>query len=210
MSSEETQTPIDDDDVNGEKGLSSYVYYIAALALMALALGGWAWLNSKTPRPAVVGVASATPRPLPAGDEDAPGDAFGLVPGLATPWAVAGGPGETPTVVPEVTPVHIPLLGPPAGSIFRMEDTISFYWSAAGEPSPNQRYGVYLLDGGERVLLGSAVGPNLGQGYQIRATIGEFVDEPGEYRWLVVLEDVDSGAIIGQSEIRPITLMLSN
>lgn len=213
MSSEETQTPVDDGAANDGKGPSPYVYFILALVLLALALSGWVWIADKASQPTPVGVTNHTPEPLPTHDEDVPGDAFGLVPGLATPWAVAGGPGETPTVESEPTaaaPVPIPLLGPPAGSIFRMGDTVSFYWSAAGEPTPQQRYGVYLLAGDERVLLGSAVGPNLGQGYQIRATIGDFVVEPGDYSWLVVLEDVDSGTIIGQSKIRPIGLMINN
>jgi len=213
VSSEETQTPVDDEAANDGKGPSPFVYFILALVLLALALSGWVWIADKASQPTPVGVTNHTPEPLPTHDEDVPGDAFGLVPGLATPWAVAGGPGETPTAAGEPTtaaPVPIPLQGPPAGSLFRMEDTVSFYWGAAGEPTPNQQYGVYLLNGDERVLLGSAIGPNLGQGYQIRATIGEFVDEPGDYSWLVVLEDVDSGAIIGQSEIRLMTLMINN
>ncbi len=213
MSSEETQTPVDDGAANDGKGPSPYVYFILALVLLTLALSGWVWIAGRATQPVTIEVTTRTPQPLPIGDEDVPGDALGLVPGLATPWAVVGGPGETPTVESEPTaaaPVPIPLLGPPAGSIFRMGDTVSFYWGAVEEPTPNQQYGVYLLAGDERVLLGSAVGPNLGQGYQVRATIGDFVVEPGDYSWLVVLEDVDSGAIIGQSETRPITLMRNN
>lgn len=189
-----------------------WVYFLLALIPLAFALGTWLWLRVNAAEARATPVAQAMPTmpasPAVVEDEDAPGDAFGLVSGLATPWAVPGGPGEIPTVeaIVEATPAPISLLGPPAGSFFQMSDTISFYWNAAAEWAPEQRYSVYLIDGNERVLLGVVGSPNLGQGYQLRVKIGDFVDEPGDYGWLIVLEDAGSDIIMGQSAIRPITL----
>jgi len=189
-------------------------YFLLALAPLIVALGVLVWLWSGVSGPKSEGQVSVIPMAITStagegsADEDAPGDAFGLVSGLATPWAVPGGPGEIPTVeaIVEATPAPISLLGPLAGSFFQMSDTISFYWNAAAEWAPEQRYSVYLIDGNERVLLGVVGSPNLGQGYQLRVKIGDFVDEPGDYGWLIVLEDAGSDIIMGQSAIRPITL----
>jgi len=217
VSPEEAETPPENNAESHESreiGTPPAVYFVLSLVLLAFALGGWAWLraNAPEPDPDPTPIVDITPtvRPLPTGVEDVPGDAFGLVPGLATPWAVPGGPGETPTVeaptaAPQITPVPIPLLGPPPGSFFRLEDAVTFYWSAAAEPTPDRQYAVYLLDG-DRLFLGSVAQPNLGQAYQLRVTIGDFVEEPGSYSWQVVLEDAEFDGIIGQSEIRPITV----
>lgn len=215
MSPEETETPTDDEAQTNGKGLPPLLYFALSLVLLAFALGGLFWLRANPPEVTPTPMVDITPtvRPLPTGDEDVPGDAFGLVAGPATPWAVPGGPGETPTAesptaaAPTPTPMPIPLLGPPPGSFFRLGDAITFYWSAAAEPGPNQQYALYLLVEGERVLLGSVAQPNLGQGYQLQVAMGDFVEEPGAYSWLVVLEEPSSGGIIGQSDSRPITLM---
>jgi len=196
---------------------SPRIYFFLSLLPLLFALGVWTLLRTTgsklEPTPATDVVPAASDSAVGGEPGDGPGDAFGLVPGPATPWAVPGGPGETPTIespataMPTPTPMTIPLLGPPIGSFFRLEDTISFYWSAVAELNPGQRYSVYLVDGGERVRLGSAGWPNLGQGYQLQVKIGDFVDGPGDYGWLVVLEDVGSDATLGQSEARPITLV---
>lgn len=217
MSREEPEETAEGIGESSERGPSAGVYFSLSLMLLAFALGGWVWLQSNVPEPEPTRIVDITPtvRPLPTGVEDVPGDAFGLVSGLATPWAVPGGPGETPTAeiptaTPAITAVPIPVLGPPAGSFFRPEDMISFNWSAAAEADPNRQYSVYLIDGDQRVLLGSVAQPNLGQGYQLRARLGDFVEEPGNYSWLVVLEDTELGVIIGQSEIRPISVVGTN
>lgn len=217
MSREDPEATVKGSSDSSERGPSPIVYFSLSLLLLAFALGGWVWLQGNVPEPEPTPIVDITPtiRPLPTGVEDVPGDAFGLVAGLATPWAIPGGPGETPTVespttTPAITAVPILVLGPPAGSFFRREDTVSFYWSGAAEPDPSRQYRLYLIDGDERVLLGSIFQPNLGQGYQLRANIGDFVEEPGDYSWLVVLEDTALGVIIGQSDIRPITMTATN
>lgn len=217
MSREEPEATVEGSGDSSEGGPSPVVYFFLSLVLLAFSVGGWVWLQGNVPEPGPTPIADIAPTigPLPTGVEDIPGDAFGLVTGLATPWAVPGGPGETPTIesptaTPAITAVPIPVLGPPAGSFFRPEDTISFYWSGAAEPTPDRQYSVYLIDGDERVLLGSIAQPNLGQGYQLRANISDFVEEPGAYSWLVVLEDAGLGVIIGQSDIRPISLVGAN
>jgi hypothetical protein len=183
---------------------------------MALALGGWLWLRGKTQvteQPRVTTVA-ATPQPQLAGVTDTPGDGFGLITGPATPWAVAGGPGEAAATEAAVPPTSTPgaaapimLKGPPPNSVFQIGDTVSFYWDALGEPAPNRRYTLYLIVDDERLTLGTVSELNLGQGYQFQAPVGEVVGQAGNYSWLVVLEDESIGAIIGQSETRPISIL---
>lgn len=146
---------------------------------------------------------------------DVPGDGFGIVPGPATPWAVAGGPGAataaaaTATAAPTPTLAPIALFGPPAGAVFRPSDVVTFYWTApdAGE---GQHFVVYLADGAERVALGAVGAANLGQAYQLQAAPGAAVDEPGAYSWFVVWANEADGVMIGQSENRPITILAAN
>jgi hypothetical protein len=163
--------------------------------------------------------AAATPQSQPAAIVDTPGDGIGIIRGPATPWAVPGGPGE-PTLtaegpaeltgLPGASPAIV-LQGPPPGSSFNLGDTISFYWQAAGEVAPQWRMTLYIeSDGGSRAAAGSVARANLGQGFRLDAVAGDIVDEAGAYRWFVALEDSETGAIIGQSELRPLVVMGEN
>lgn len=149
---------------------------------------------------------------------DTPGDGFGVVPGLATPWAVAGGPGEAAaTAVPSVEPeaidvpeVEIGLLGPPPDSLFRMSDVVSFYWSGPDQPITTGRFFVSILDGTEQIAVGDITSPNLGENFALQVNIGQIVGEAGEYEWLIVMEDEATGEIIGASETRRLVLLADN
>lgn len=200
---------------------------ILFLLLVGAALGGWIWYSSRpfvpaasvaTPAATVTRSPVATPpaSTAVAAVDDIPGDGFGIVPGPATPWAVAGGPGE-PTATPEQLEIEpaslagpIVLLGPPADSFFRMGDAVTFYWSSPEPLLSGHQYTVYLLSDGAQVALGSAVEANLGNGFQLPAVPGQSVEEPGRLSWLIALEDQATGAIIGQSEVRVITLIADN
>jgi hypothetical protein len=161
------------------------------------------------PQPRATTATAATPA------TDVPGDGIGLVPGPATPWAVAGGPGEatalaaTVMAMPAPTVGPIALLGPPAGSAFRPDDAVTFYWSAPAA-GPEQEFVVYLMAGDEMTPLGSVATANLGQAYQLQAAPGAAVGEPGIYSWFVVVTGAAGDAIIGQSENRPITIVAGN
>lgn len=201
------------------------VLSLLALAVMTgLALVGWVWWRDDQPAagattsPVTTGVPTASP--VVVGTEavtgatatDTPGDGFGIVAGLATPWAVPGGPGEptaTATTIPTLSPVSITLLGPPAGSLFRPEDMVSFYWSSPAVPGRGQQFVVYLATAEGQEPLGVVNGANLGQSYQLQATPGS-VGESGQFSWFVVLQDGSSGTILGASESRALTIMAIN
>jgi hypothetical protein len=106
-----------------------------------------------------------------------------------------------------VTAVPIAPQGPPAGSVYGLNDRLTFFWDAPGEVRDGWRFVVYLEADGGRTPIGVVDTANLGQAYQLRVAPGAIIGEPGEYRWSVVLEDSESGAIIGQSEPRGITLL---
>lgn len=162
-------------------------------------------------------VVAASPLPSSAiSVVDVAGDGVGVVSGPATPWAVAGGPGE-PTAVPTPEPamttppaLALALLGPPGESVFQAGDVVTFYWSSPELSGDGRQFVVYLLNGDERLALGVVDKENLGLGYQLQAVLGQSVGQAGNYGWVVVLEDNSTGAIIGQSEIRSITILEDN
>lgn len=193
------------------------------MVITALALAGWVWWRGQqpaagaTPPPATAGAPTASSA-VKATEEvtieatDVPGDGFGIVAGLATPWAVPGGPGEptaTATTAPELPPASISLLGPPAGSLFRSVDVVSFYWSSPAAPGRGQQFVVYLDTAEGQEPLGVVSAANFGQGYQLQAAPGS-VGETGQFSWHVVLQDESSGTILGASESRALTIMALN
>ncbi len=191
---------------------------LAFLLIVGLALAGWIGYRTRALGPAAPAVTQTAPTQVgptqvapPAAE--LPGDGFGIVAGQATPWAVPGGPGELPT--PEATPappvaVSITLIGPPPDSFFRMGDGITFYWSSPEPLAPDQQFTVYALTDGAQIPLGSVDEANLGLGYQLHVVPGPVVGWPGPFNWSIALEDQASGAIIGQSGIREITLIADN
>lgn len=200
------------------------VSLLALAAITTLALVGWLrWRGQQpaagtdtggTTQPATPDVAPAvaTEAMATALATDAPGDGFGVVAGRATPWAVPGGPGEptaTATTVPTLPSGAITLLGPPAGSLFRPEDVVSFYWSSPVAPGLGQQFVVYLVTAEGQTPLGMVSAANLGQGYQLQVAPGS-VGETGQFSWYVVLQDESSGAILGASESRALTIMAVN
>ncbi len=194
------------------------LYILAFLIILVAVLAGWVWLSDRlfadaAPRatPAATAfVAAATAGP---GFTDVPGDGFGIVAGRATPWAVAGGPGE-PTATPESVSAPLPgtieLLGPPADSVFRLTDRVTFYWTDATPLSAGRRYVVYALNGDTQEVLGDVGAANLGDNYRLQVVPGQTVGQAGRFSWFVVLEDEGNGVIIDQSEMRPITLIVEN
>lgn len=193
-------------------------YILVPLLIIAMALTGWMLFQGRSPvdeQPQATAVlVTARPQPAPV---DVPGDGAGMISGPATPWAVAGGPGEILTqettgavVIVEATPIAIALQGPPGGSFFRQRDVVAFYWSSPEAPVPSQRFIVYLVVSGERIPLGVVDEANLGQSYQLQAEPGRISGEAGNYSWLVVLEDEASGTIIGESERRSLSIVDDN
>ncbi len=180
--------------------------------LLLLAIGGWYWLSqSVAPAPAVATLATATQpgaTPLRAtAIAEQPAAASTAAPqgliGQATPWGAAGLEPTATATVAVVAPGAIALYGPPAGSRFGAGDAVSFYWSWPDALAEGQRFVLYLVSGDERQPLGQVDETNLGRAYQLRV----LVEETGEFRWEVVLEDAATGATIGASENRAISIM---
>ncbi len=209
------------DEAGGKRPkLPRTTHLISFLLIVGLALAGWVWYSTRllalpapaaaTPAPAATAPAQASPTSV-VEPVDVLGDGYGIVPGPATPWAVTGGPGEQPTASPgPPAAAPIALIGPPPGSLFRMGDGVTFYWSSPEPPGPGRQFTVYLLTGGTQVALGSVAEANLGLGYQLSAVPGQAVEQPGQFSWLIAIEDQASGAIIGQSAARPIALIADN
>lgn len=178
---------------------------VTPLVLLA-AIAAWAWVS----RAAQVSL-PATPAAVPAqATQQTPTAAPGVIglPGLATPWAVAG---MEPLVSPAATATGpaqpIRLLGPPPGSQFGADDLVSFYWRWPGELEEGQRFVVYVVAGGNRVALGAIDEANMGQAYHLATALGGSVGKTGGFQWLVVLEDAEAATTIGQSEPRPIGIV---
>jgi len=179
--------------------------------LLLLAIGGWYWLSqSAVPAPAAGSQSTAMPPRVtttaarPAASTAAP---QGLI-GQATPWGAAGLEPTAAATVAAVAPAAvalgaIALYGPPAGSRFGVGDAVSFYWSWPDALAEGQRFVLYLVSAGERRPLGQVDEVNLGRIYQLRVP----VEETGDFRWEVVLEDAATGATIGASENRAISLI---
>lgn len=207
------------DEPEGKRPHRFRVFYILAFLIILVAvLAGWIWLSDRLfvgAAPRVTPAATAFVAAATAGSDsaDVPGDGFGIVVGRATPWAVPGGPGE-PTATPEIVTVQLPgtieLLGPPADSVFRLTDEVTFYWTDATPLSAGRRYVVYWVDGSTQVALGEVGAANLGNNYRLQVVPGQTVGQAGRFSWLVVLADEGNGVIIDQSEVRSITLIVEN
>lgn len=172
--------------------------------LLLLAIGGWYWLaQTAGPSPTValptVAATAAAPASTVVAATTAP---QGLV-GLATPWGAAGLEPTAAATAPAVAAGAIVLYGPPAGSNFGVGDAVSFYWDWPDALADGQRFVLYLLIADERRALGQVEEANLGRVYHLRVP----VEETGDFRWEIVLEDATTGATIGASENRAIRVI---
>ncbi len=191
-------------------GNSDKATHLLTPLLLLLAIGGWYWL-SQSAAPAPVAPATqpgATPlRATATAEQPAVASTAaqqGLI-GQATPWGAAGlEPTATAIATAAVVaPGAIALYGPPAGSRFGAGDAVSFYWSWPDALAEGQRFVLYLVSAGERRPLGEVDEANLGRAYQLRVP----VEETGDFRWEVVLEEAATGATIGASESRAISII---
>lgn len=176
--------------------------------LLLLAIGGWYWLSQPAvPAPAVATLAATPLRATAIAEQPSAASTAapqGLI-GQATPWGAAG---LEPTATAMATaaviaPGAITLYGPPAGSRFGAGDAVSFYWSWPDALAEGQRFVLYLVSAGERRPLGEVDEANLGRAYHLRVP----VEETGDFLWEVVLEEAATGATIGASESRAISII---
>lgn len=116
-----------------------------------------------------------------------------------------------PTLIPTATlppDAVIELLGPPAGSSFRRNDTISLYANWPIPLTESQQLAAYVrFDGQPPILLGTLEEPNTGQRYRWQMNIGEMADTAVSLEWWVQLQTSSGGTPLLTSTSRPVTLL---
>jgi hypothetical protein len=183
---------------------------VAPIFILMISLGMINWLLPDSEVEATIQTTpgSLTSAMTPSGAENS-GAAVASPPllGLATPWGILGRgsdslkPSEPTPMASSLAstglaslPGNIPsdavidLLGPPEESRFQLNGDISFYWDWPLPLEANQRFAVYLREGGDEWLLGAVDQSNMGSSFRLRANPAEFVAEPERYEWLVRLE----------------------
>jgi hypothetical protein len=118
----------------------------------------------------------------------------------------------TSSPAPSLTPTfpsgaQLQLLGPPPESIFRIGDTLSFYWQWAVPLAEDQWLAVYLYSRGQEHLLGTVNEPNVGNSYRLHAESEAFIETDGLVQWQVRLESSLSQSALVESEIRSFILL---
>ncbi|MCB9422180.1 MAG: hypothetical protein H6667_20425 [Ardenticatenaceae bacterium] len=117
----------------------------------------------------------------------------------------------TPTLIPTATlppDAEILLLGPPSGSSFRQNDTISFY---ANWPLPliePQQLAAYVqLDDQPVISLGELAEPNTGLCYRWQLNMSEITDTAVTLSWWVQLQPDSNSPPLLTSPTRQVTLL---
>lgn len=192
-------------DTNGpnEKKKPDWIYVLAPLFLLILCLGvinlGPRLIDTAdrvssaptptttTPATAVNPTTTALPTPTPTPTQ------------VPTPVATA-----PPTLPPDTA---VQLLGPPPESAFPINDKISFYWHWSQPLAEEQRFALYLLVDDQELLLGTVDEPNLGAGFRLSASPGDFVETTGTIQWQVRLESELSERPLAESKVRSIALV---
>jgi hypothetical protein len=117
----------------------------------------------------------------------------------------------TPTRIPTATlppDAVIDLLGPPAGSNFRRNDTISFYADWPLPLAESQQLAAYIrLDAQPPILLGILDEPNSGQYYRWHMNIGEMAQTAVSLEWWIQLQTDSSTPPLRTSATRSVTLL---
>lgn len=129
-------------------------------------------------------------------------------PSPETQSLIAGVSTETPTLPATALPAELMLLGPVRNSYFGIEETVTYEWRWPEPLDAGQRFGLYLLFGERRIRVGTVSSPEEDGVFRIEAPVSGIVDEPGDYLWQVRLESAVSGALIAESDLRPITFLV--
>jgi hypothetical protein len=200
---------------------------VAPILILMIGLGMINWLLPGSEAETTVQMTAASEVVVLPSTRAEPSELVAATPpmlGVATPWGVLGrntesSPVPSPSVPTVPTPLPsqispdtvIELLGPPGETLFRLNDSISFYWNWPLALEVNQRFAVYLRASGNEWLLGTVDENNMGTSFRLRATPAELVAEPAQYQWLVRLEmlsgtDENITQVLLESDARPLTL----
>ena len=117
----------------------------------------------------------------------------------------------TPATIPTATlppDAVIELLGPPAGSSFRRNDTISFFADWSSPLTESQQLAAYIrINDQPPILLGVLEEPNIGQRYRWQTNIGEVAGTAVSLEWWVQLQTSRTASPLLTSASRPVTLL---
>lgn len=103
----------------------------------------------------------------------------------------------------------IRLSGPPPGSSFYLDDSMSIYWSWPLELGADQQFVIYLSGDQTKHLAGVIQKPALGNhNYQLNFDPRDIVEVEGTYQIQVHLETKGAPAILAESTPRAVSLVL--
>ncbi len=127
----------------------------------------------------------------------------------------------TPSLLPTATvyapPVYdeqtaVTLLGPPDGTIFRLQDAVVFYWTWPHPLTDDQQLTLYFQNDGKIIPVASLIEPNLGTTYRATLSLADLLIEEtlsttAAIQWQIRLESSFADSPLTSSPIRTITIL---
>lgn len=178
------------------------LYVLAPFFLLLVCLG---FINF------IPGRLTAVPTASPQSKNEVTGDVTAVSPTPDTNPLPAATLPPTPTVIPTATlppDAAITLLGPPIGSSFRRNDTISFYADWPFPLTESQQLAAYVrFNDQPATLLGALDEPNTGQRYRWQMNVREMTDTAVSFEWWVQLQTSSDATPLLTSPYRTVTLL---
>ena len=180
------------------------LYVLAPFFLLLVCLG---FINFIPGRLTAVPTASPQSKNAAAGEpttvSPTPDSASDALPAATIP--------PTSTIIPTATlppDAAIALLGPPVGSSFQRNDTISFYVDWPFPLTESQQLAAYVrFNDQPATLLGVLDEPNTGQRYRWQMNVREMTDTAVSFEWWVQLQTSSDAAPLLTSPSRTVTLL---
>jgi len=117
-----------------------------------------------------------------------------------------------PTAIPYNPPIYdaetaVVLLGPPSDTIFRLQDTVVFYWDWPLPLTDDQQLTLYIQHDGQTTAIASLNEPNLGTTYRTSLPLINLLSDATAIQWQIRLESSFADTPLTTSEIRAITIL---
>ena len=117
-----------------------------------------------------------------------------------------------PTATPYRPPVYhaevaVSLLGPPHDTIFRLQDSVVFYWDWPLPLTDDQQFTLYIQHDGQPIPIASLNEPNLGTTYRASLPLTDLLSETAVIQWQIRLESSFADTPLTTSDIRTITVL---
>ena len=101
----------------------------------------------------------------------------------------------------------IEVLGPAPGTEFTANDTVTFDWFWPTPLESTQQFAIQLLVDDDAFLLGTVSRPVVGSRYRLSRKGSEIANQPGEYSWQVILEQITTGESLFVSDAQAIRML---